>query len=60
MILAGAGVAVWMYADPNVSLWGASSFSADEAQMINAAGIGLAVVGGGMAIGGIIRMILKR
>ena len=60
LVLAGIGTAAFMYADPNMSLWGASSFSVDEAQMVNAAGIGLAVVGGGLAIGGIIRMIVKR
>jgi len=60
MILAGAGVAMWMYADPNVSFWLGGHFSVDEARMLEAGGIGAAILGGGLAAGGIVRMIVKR
>ena len=60
LILAGIGVATFIYADPNMSFWGATIFNVEEAQMVNALGIGATVVGGGLAVGGIIRMILKR
>lgn len=60
LILAGAGIAGWMYADPNLAFWGGGPFNVDEAQMANAAGCGLAVAGGGLAIGGIVRMMVKK
>lgn len=60
LLLAGVGVTAWMYADPELSFWGVSQLNIDEAQMVKAAGIGVAVLGGGLAIGGIVRMIVKR
>ena len=60
LILAGIGVAVWVYADPTSSFLFGGRLNVDQAQIADAAGIGGAVVGGGLAIGGIVRMILKR
>ena len=60
LVLAGGGVAMWMYADPNVSLWFGGRFSVDEAQMLEAGDIGLTILGGGLALGGIVRMIVAR
>ena len=60
LILAGIGVTSFMYADPNMSFWGATVFDVEESWVINAAGVGITVLGGGLAIGGIIRMIVKR
>lgn len=60
LVLAGGGVAMWMYADPNVSLWFGGRFSVDEARMLEAGGIGLTILGGGLALGGIVRMIVAR
>ena len=60
LILAGVGVSAFVYADPEMSFWGGTVFSVEDAWVINAAGIGLTVIGGGLAIGGIIRMVLKR
>ena len=60
LILAGFGIAAWMYVDPNIAFWFGGRFSVDEAQMIDAGGIGIAVIGGGLAVGGIVRMIVRR
>lgn len=60
LILAGVGMAAWMYADPNMSFWLGGRFSVEEARMIDAGGIGAAIIGGGLALGGIIRMIVSR
>jgi hypothetical protein len=48
------------YADPNVSFWVGGRLSVEEARIADAAGIGVAVIGGGLTIGGIVRMIVKR
>lgn len=58
LILAGAGAAVGMYIDPNISFWYGGSVQ--EARMMDAASLGVMVLGGGLALGGIIRMIVKR
>ena len=60
LILAGFGVAAFAYADPNVSFWVGGRLSVEEARMADAAGIGVAIIGGGLAVGGIVRMIVKR
>jgi len=60
LVLAGVGVASWMYADPEVSFWLGGRFSVEEARMIDAGGIGVTIIGGGLALGGVIRMIVKR
>ena len=59
LILAGAGVATWMSADPTVSFWFGDSV-VQETRMLDASGPGLTVLGGGLALGGIIRMVVKR
>ena len=55
VLIAGAGVCAWQYFNP--SFFG---YRSQEAQQFFSAGIGAMVVGGGLAIGGIIRMIVKR
>jgi len=60
LVLTGGGVAMWMYADPNVSLWFGGRFSVDEARMLNAGAIGLTIIGGDLALGDIVRMIVTR
>ncbi len=60
LILAGGGVAVWMYADPETSFWFGGYLSINEARMYDAGGMGVAVAGGLMVIGGIVRMIVKK
>jgi hypothetical protein len=60
LILAGAGVAAFTYADPNVSLFIGGRLGVEQARIADAAGIGVTVLGGGLAIGGIVRMIVKR
>lgn len=60
LILAGVGVAVFTYADPNASFWLGGHLSVEEARIADAVGIGVAIIGGGLAVGGIVRMIVKR
>lgn len=60
LILAGVGIGVFTYADPNASFWVGGRLSVEEARIADAAGIGVAIIGGGLALGGIVRMILKR
>jgi hypothetical protein len=60
LILAGVGVAVFTYADPNTSFLIGGYLNVEQARLADAAGIGVAVIGGGLAIGGIVRMIVKR
>jgi len=65
LLIAAVGVFAWQYAQP--SMWGATlgelfGFHEDyeEVVLIRAGGIGLTVFGGGLALGGIVRMIVKR
>jgi len=64
LILTGAGVAVWQYgADLQSTVLGMPRYGAyqyEQGGMLAAGGLGALALGGGMAIGGIIRMILKR
>ena len=60
LILAGAGIAVWMYANVDEAYMYGSRFSLDQLQVADAGGIGCAVFGGGLAVGGIVRMIMKK
>ncbi len=60
LIIAGAGAAAWMYADPDASFWIGGYLNIEEARMMDAGGIGAMVIGGGLAIGGIVQMIVKR
>ena len=60
LILAGAGTAAWMYADPNLAFLGGGLFSVEESRIMDAGGVGATVIGIGLALGGIIRMIMKK
>lgn len=46
-----------MYAEPDATFW---FLDVSKARMIDAGGIGATVIGGGLAVGGIIRMIVKK
>ena len=60
LLLAGLGVFLWNFAGaqgPFTSGW----FSSYEDQSLaEAIGMGLTVFGGGLSIGGIVRMVLKK
>jgi hypothetical protein len=65
LLLAAAGVFAWQYAES--SMWEAIlgeffGYHAEYSQalLVRAGGIGLTVLGGGLALGGIVRMIVKR
>lgn len=65
LILAGIGVAAWQYAQS--AMWEAQLGEIfgyheqyEQALLIRAIGLGVTVVGGGLFIGGIVRMIVKR
>ena len=64
LIIAGVGIAAWIYADSGTSYFIDITRSPGgwmvEGQAADAVGIGGAVLGGGLAIGGIVRMIVKR
>jgi len=55
LLIAAGGVYVWQYYSPTFL-----GYRTQEAQQYVSAGLGGMVVGGGLAIGGIIRMIVKR
>ena len=55
LLIAAGGVYVWQYYGPTFL-----GYRTQEAQQYVSAGLGGMVVGGGLAIGGIIRMIVKR
>lgn len=56
LLIAGAGVYVWEYYSPTFFGYRLTQ----EAQQFSSMGIGAMVLGGGLTIGGIIRMIIKR
>lgn len=58
LLLAGAATALWMYAEPGLYWQGSRGWH--EAKSLDAIGIGVMVVGGGIALGGVIRMIIRR
>ena len=65
LILAGVGVAAWQYAES--AMWEAEIGEIfgyhqqyEKALLIRSGGLGIAVFGGGLAIGGIVRMIVTR
>ena len=64
LLLAGAGIAAWQYGSDlqstvlGIPRHGASDYELGE--IAEAAGLGVVVLGGGLAIGGIVRMIFKR
>jgi len=49
-----------MYADPNIPFWLGGRFNVDEARILEASGIGAVILGGGLAVGRLVRMIVKR
>jgi hypothetical protein len=55
LLIAGAGAYAWQYYSP--SFFGIRT---QEAQQFFSLGMGGMILGGGLAIGGIIRMIVKR
>jgi hypothetical protein len=55
LLIAAGGIYLWQYNSPTVL-----GYRTQEAQQYFSAGLGGIVVGGGLAIGGIIRMIVKR
>ena len=55
LLIAGAGAYAWQYYNPSFL-----GYRPQEAQQFVAIGIGGMVLGGGLAIGGIVRMVLKR
>jgi hypothetical protein len=65
LALAAVGVFAWQYAQS--SMWEAILGELfgyheqyEQALLVRAAGLGLTVFGGGLALGGIVRMIVKR
>ena len=64
LVLAGAGVAAWQFGLELQSTFlgfprhGPQAYG--QGSMAVAAGLGLTVLGGGLAIGGIVRMIIRR
>lgn len=64
LVLAAAGVAAWQYGlDLQSTFLGIPRHGQqayEQGTMVEAGGLGLTVLGGGLAIGGIVRMIVKR
>jgi hypothetical protein len=60
LILSAIGVALWIGASPNSAslFFGSSNERAAAVDIAKGAGIGLTIFGGGLAIGGVIRMIV--
>ncbi len=61
LLLAGVGVAAWRYgANPQPTFYGIPFYWTGEwAERLAPAGLGILAIGGGLAIGGIIRMTKK-
>jgi hypothetical protein len=55
LLIAGAGAYTWQYYNPNLL-----GYRTQEAQQFFSMGIGGMILGGGLAVGGIIRMVVKR
>lgn len=55
LLIAGAGVYFWQYYSPTFL-----GYRGQEAQQFFSMGMGGMIVGGGLAIGGIIRMIVSK
>lgn len=53
LILAGVGMFLWQYSQQ-------ASYYREYSNFYSSGGLGLIVIGGGLAIGGIVRMILRR
>ena len=61
LLIAGLGIAAWNYGS-GVTWWSAlwSGKDLEEAAMLSSIGMGMMVFGGGLSIGGIVRMVVKR
>jgi hypothetical protein len=60
LLFAGFGFFLWNFAG-SAWLWTTSWFSSwEEQSMAKAIGMGVTVFGGGLSVGGIVRMIVKR
>lgn len=60
LVLAGAGAVAWTFMDPATASWYAYHGDWYTPQAVNSVGVGMMVFGGGLALGGIVRMIVKR
>ena len=56
LIIAGVGVTAWLFSDSYLS----TSPDDETIMLLQAGGLGAAIIGGGLGLGGIIRMIVKR
>lgn len=56
LIVAGAGVTAWLFSDSYLS----ASPNDETIMLLQAVGLGGTIIGGGLGLGGIIRMIVKR
>jgi hypothetical protein len=59
VLIGAVGVTAFMYIDPNHILLFGGPVNFEEARLIQASSIGLMVLGGGLALGGIIKIIRK-
>ncbi|MFC1919865.1 hypothetical protein ACFLWX_03650 [Chloroflexota bacterium] len=57
-LLIGGGIFLWLYADPSRPLM--TDITPWYSNIADAAGIGVAIFGGGLVISGIVRMVVKR
>lgn len=60
LILLGVGAALYIYANPVVETYNDVPFLLNSVRLVNAVGTGTVVIGGGLTLGGILRMILKK
>ena len=60
LILAGGGFFLWNYAGSAGPFNPGPFGTYDQSSMYKSIGMGVTVLGGGLAIGGIVRMIVKR
>lgn len=66
LLLAGIGIAAWQYAQSAVGgayregIFGSPPELYTWPLLFGAGGLGLTIFGGGLAVGGIVRMIVKR
>lgn len=60
LIFAGFGFFLWNFAGSAGPLTSGWFSSYEDAAMVKAAGMGITLFGGGLALGGLVRMIVKR
>jgi hypothetical protein len=58
LIIAGVGVAAWIYSDPGTAFLLGDDIQ--TARLISSVGMGMVVIGGGIALGGLISIIKKK